>query len=111
MGDLELFNSFISIVLLSVVVYNLITALSFKDLIRRFGHFKESRKDYYECGFRPANQRPVRFSIQFILICVFFLLYDIELVFFFPLVSAFSTMGLEQSVLLVLLFKLIFFSL
>ncbi len=35
-------------------------------------------------------------SMQFILICIFFIIYDIELAFSFPLVSSLSNNGLAD---------------
>lgn len=111
MGDFEVFLATMSITVLAVLVYNVITILSFKDLLRRFGFMKNSRRDFYECGFKPQNQRPVKVSLQFLLICVFFLLYDIELVFLFPYVSGYTFSGLYDLLLLVLFFGVLFISL
>jgi len=111
MGDFEVFLSTMSSTVLAVLVYNVITVLSFKDLLRRFGFMKNSRRDFYECGFKPQNQRPVKVSLQFLLICVFFLLYDIELVFLFPYVSGYTFSGLYDLLLLVLFFGVLFISL
>jgi NADH:ubiquinone oxidoreductase subunit 3 (subunit A) len=63
-----------SVLILGVIVYNVINCFSFRDLLRRFGFIKPSRRDFYECGFRPQTQKPIRLPIQFLLICVFFLL-------------------------------------
>lgn len=109
MGDFEVILITISAVVLAVVVYNIINILTFKDLLRRFGLLKVSRRDFYECGFKPQNQRPIKVSIQFLLICVFFLLYDIELVFLFPFVSGYTLTGLYDT-LLIILFFLVFLS-
>lgn len=100
-----------SVSILAVVVYNVITILSFKDILRRFGFMKASRRDFYECGFKPQTQRPIKVSLQFLLICVFFLLYDIELVFLFPFVSGFTFTGLYDLFLLILFFLVLFISL
>ena len=62
-------------------------------------------------GFKPQNQRPIKVSLQFLLICVFFLLYDIELVFLFPFVSGYTFMGLYDMLLLILFFSVLFVSL
>ena len=97
--------------ILSTLVYNVITALSFKDLLRRFGLLKNTRRDFYECGFRPQSQRVIKVSIQFLLICVFFLLYDIELIFLFPFVSGFTFGGFYDILLLMLFFIVLFKSL
>lgn len=111
MGDFEVFLITVSIVVLTTVLYNVLTFLSYKDVLRRFGLMKASRKDFYECGFKPQVQRPIKVSIQFLLICVFFLLYDIELVFLFPFVSGFSFSGLYDLLLLVLFFLVLLVSL
>lgn len=97
--------------LLAVVVYNAITVLTFKDLLRRFGLLKSARRDFYECGFKPQTQRPIKISLQFLLICVFFLLYDIELVFLFPFFSGFTFTGLYDLFLLLLFFNVFIVSL
>ena len=111
MGDFEVFIAAFSITVLAVIVYNVITVLSFKDILRRFGFMRASRRDFYECGFKPNVQRPVKISLQFLLICVFFLLYDIELVFLFPFVSGFTFTGLYDLLLLTLFFAVLFISL
>jgi len=110
-GDFEVFLITISIIVLTTVLYNILTFLSYKDVLRRFGLMKASRKDFYECGFKPQVQRPIKVSIQFLLICVFFLLYDIELVFLFPFVSGFSFSGLYDLLLLLLFFLVLLVSL
>ena len=111
MGDYEVASSTLSIFILTTLIYNLLTFLSFKDILRRFGFMKNTRRDFYECGFKPQNQRPVKVSLQFLLICVFFLLYDIELVFLFPYVSGYTFSGLYDLLLLILFFGVLFVSL
>ena len=70
-----------------------------------------TRRDFYECGFKPQSQRPIKVSLQFLLICVFFLLYDIELVFLFPFVSGLTFTGLYDIFLIILFFTVLFISL
>ena len=111
MGDFEIFLSTASITVLGFVIYNVITAFGFRDVLKRFGFLKIARRDFYECGFRPTTQRPIRVPIQFLLICVFFLLYDIELIFLFPLVSASTFIGFYDLALLVFLFTVLLVSL
>jgi NADH:ubiquinone oxidoreductase subunit 3 (subunit A) len=111
MGDFEIFLSTTSITLLGFLIYSLVNAVSFRDLLKRFGFLKIARRDFYECGFRPTTQKPVRVPVQFLLICVFFLLYDIELVFLFPLVSASTFLGLYDVVLLSFFFLVLLVSL
>lgn len=111
MGDFEIFFNYGSVIILGTIIYNIINCFIFRDLIKRFGFSKITRKDFYECGFRPQNQRAIRLPIQFLLICVFFLMYDIELVFVFPFVSGLLFSGFFDLLLLIFFFSLFFFSL
>lgn len=111
MGDFEIFINYFSTILLAIIIYNVINSFTFKSLLRRFGFLKISRKDFYECGFKPQTQKPIKLPIQFLLICVFFLLYDIELVFLFPYVSGITFSGLYDYVLLLFFFFFIFLTL
>ena len=111
MGDFEIFFSTFSITILGFIIYNVVTLVSFRDLLKRFGFLKISRRDFYECGFRPITQKPVRIPIQFLLICIFFLLYDIELIFLFPLTSVTTFVGLYDLNLLMFFFFILVISL
>lgn len=111
MGDFEIFIAILSVTILSFVIYNIINSFSFKNLVKRFGFLKIARRDFYECGFRPTSQKTIRLPIQFLLICIFFLLYDIELVFLFPFVSAITFIGLTDGLLVILFFTILFLSL
>lgn len=111
LGDFEVFLNYFSVFILGMIIYNVINCFSFRSLIKRFGFLKISRRDFYECGFRPQTQKPVRLPIQFLLICVFFLMYDIELVFIFPYTSGVTFAGLYDSILIVYFFALFMLSL
>lgn len=111
LGDFEVFFAVISVTVLGFIVYNVINCFSFRELLKRFGFLKISRRDFYECGFKPTKQKTIRLPIQFLLICVFFLLYDIELIFLFPFVSGVTFIGLYDSLLILLFFLLLFLSL
>ena len=89
-----MFNAYFLSFFFGVIIYNVINVFFYKNLISRFGTFKLSRKDFYECGFRPINQKSIKIPIQFLIICIFFLIYDIELLFFFPFLSGFSYLAI-----------------
>lgn len=86
------------------VVVSVLSCLSFKNIFRRFGLSKSNLREFYECGFKPIIQKPITFSIQFLSICIFFFIYDIELVFSFPLVSTFGNHALIELLLFVFLY-------
>ena len=111
MGDFEIFFAAFSVTILGFIVYNVINCFSFRELLKRFGFLKISRRDFYECGFKPVTQKTIRLPIQFLLICVFFLLYDIELIFLFPFVSGVTFVGFYDIMIILLFFTVLFFSL
>ena len=111
LGDFEIFFAASSVTVLGFIIYNVINCFSFRDLLKRFGFLKIARRDFYECGFRPVTQKTIRLPIQFLLICVFFLLYDIELIFLFPFVSGITFLGLYDSLIIFFFFIVLFISL
>ena len=111
MGDFEIFFSIFTTTVLGFIIYNVVNILSFRDLLKRFGFLKIARRDFYECGFRPTTQKPIRVPIQFLLICIFFLLYDIELIFLFPLVSVTTFSGFYDLALIAFFFAVLLISL
>jgi NADH:ubiquinone oxidoreductase subunit 3 (subunit A) len=111
MSDFEVMSIVVPVTVLAVIVYIVINILSFKDIMRRVGLMKISRRDFYECGVKPQNKKPVKVSLQFLLICVFFILYDIELIYLFPFVSGFSFSGLYNFTLISFFFSIFISSL
>ena len=47
----------------------------------------------YECGIEPAKETPERFPVRFFLIAMIFIVFDIELIFFYPFAVAHETLG------------------
>jgi len=56
----------------------------------------------FECGFIPKNLPRIPFSLRFFLICVLFLVFDVELVLIFPAVGAVMR-GVGSTIRIVLL--------
>ena len=96
MGSFEVFHFWILTLILISTVVGVLSIFSFKNILNRFGLIKSNRREFYECGFKPLVQKPVQFSIQFVMICFFFLIYDIELAFSFPLLSNYSSSSLTE---------------
>lgn len=67
--------SFVLALILLVAVY----ILSFTSKI----DFEKSSA--YECGFQPFSEANYPFEVQFALIAILFLLFDIEILYLFPL--------------------------
>ena len=44
----------------------------------------EAKSAPYECGIVPSRQPPERFPVRFYLVAMIFIVFDIEIIFFFP---------------------------
>jgi len=44
----------------------------------------KSKRSFYECGFKSIADVNLQINLNFIMICVFLILYDIEFTFLFP---------------------------
>jgi NADH-quinone oxidoreductase subunit A len=61
----------------------------------------QSKGDPYECGLPSEVQRGFRFGISFYLIAMLFILFDIEVVFLYPVavqLRAFGTFALVETI-------------
>ena len=65
-----------------------------------------SKADPYECGLPSEVQRGFRFGISFYLVAMLFILFDIEVVFLYPIavqLRAFGTFALVETAVFIAL--------
>ena len=53
----------------------------------------EAKQAPYECGIVPTRETPERFPVRFFLVAMIFIVFDIEIIFFYPWAVAHGTMG------------------
>ena len=64
------------------------------------------KQDPYECGLPSEIKRGMRFGISFYLIAMLFILFDIEVVFLYPIaieLRAFGSFALAEAIVFILL--------
>jgi len=77
----------------------LILALLFGGLSRVASHYLAPRNSSaaksapYECGIVPSKEPPQRFPVRFFLVAMIFIVFDIEIIFFFPYAIVFRELG------------------
>ncbi len=54
----------------------------------------QPKLDAYECGIVPTRDIPERFPVRFFLIAMIFIVFDIEIIFFYPWAVAHHGLGL-----------------
>jgi NADH-quinone oxidoreductase subunit A len=70
-----------------------------------------SKNAPYECGLPSEIQRNFRFGISFYLIAMLFILFDIEVIFLYPIavqLRAFGTFAMTETVVFVVLLMIAF---
>jgi NADH-quinone oxidoreductase subunit A len=70
-----------------------------------------SKMEPYECGLPSEVQRGFRFGISFYLVAMLFILFDIEVIFLFPIavqLRAFGTFALVETIVFVVLLMIAF---
>ena len=69
------------------------------------------KQDPYECGLPSEVKRGMRFGISFYLIAMLFILFDIEVIFLYPIavqLRAFGTFAMSETVVFVVLLMVAF---
>ena len=70
---------------------------------------QEATSDPYECGLPSEVKRNFRFGISFYLIAMLFILFDIEVIFLYPVaiqLKAFGTFALVETIVFIALLML-----
>ena len=75
------------------------------------GRQRPATTDPYECGLPSEVKKNFRFGISFYLIAMLFILFDIEVIFLFPVaiqLEAFGTFALLETVVFIVLLAIAF---
>lgn len=83
MGSIGILSVFICISIFSIILYWFSILYSF--FFSRWGKSVFYR-DFYECGFRSINDNKVVLDIQFSIVGIIFLIYEMEIVLFVPII-------------------------
>ena len=104
MGSIGIISAFISISIFSFILYWFSILYSF--FFSRWGKSVFYR-DFYECGFRAVTDNKVVLDIHFSIIGIVFLIYEMEIILFVPiLLNAYNISFFFSFVLLFSLFIL-----
>nr|YP_009434638.1 NADH dehydrogenase subunit 3 [Dolichovespula panda]ATF28545.1 NADH dehydrogenase subunit 3 [Dolichovespula panda] len=82
-----LLMSFIPI-LFTLLIIMINKIISMKNLQEWKNHFNREKPTPFECGFNPLTQAHLPFSIQFYLIAMIFLIFDIEILIILPFIPS-----------------------
>lgn len=97
----ELTSIFIFVIaslVLALVLFVAVYIMSFTSKVE----FEKSSA--YECGFAPFSETSYPFEVQFALIAIMFLLFDIEVLYLYPLVTSILDLSFSDLVGVIIFF-------
>jgi NADH:ubiquinone oxidoreductase subunit 3 (subunit A) len=78
---IEIYNFFVYFVIGLAITLLLTFGLGQLNLV----NFDYEKFSAYECGFDPFEHTRFSFDIRFYLVAIFYIIFDLEVIFFFPL--------------------------
>nr|YP_010354120.1 NADH dehydrogenase subunit 3 [Gunda ochracea]UOG84777.1 NADH dehydrogenase subunit 3 [Gunda ochracea] len=82
----------IMISMLFIIISNLMMMISI--ILSKKSFMDREKCSPFECGFDPKSFARIPFSLHFFLITVIFLIFDVEIVLIFPIITLFKTVNL-----------------
>ena len=92
MGDIVMLFFIQNIIVFSLIFWGLTVLGSY--FYKKKNH--KSKRNFYECGFKSTSDLNFQINLNFIMICIFLVLYDIEFTFLFPILFNFSSVFFTQ---------------
>lgn len=84
-------NSLCFLLAISLIICNIILLLCY---ILSGNNLYYEKASGYECGFDPFSDAREPFYVKFYLIAILFIIFDVEIIFFFPWIFSLLNIGL-----------------
>ena len=107
MGDIIILFLIQNVLLFGMIFWLLVWASEY--FFTKKNHL--AKKQFYECGFKTLSELNIQINLNFSMMCVFLILYDIEFTFLFPILFNFWNISILNFLFLILFLILILASL
>jgi NADH:ubiquinone oxidoreductase subunit 3 (subunit A) len=92
MGDIVMLFFIQNILIFSIIFWGLTILGSY--FYKKKNH--KTKRNFYECGFKSISDLNFQINLNFIMICIFLILYDIEFTFLFPFLFNIGSITIVQ---------------
>jgi len=106
-GDIVIFFFIQNIIIFCLIFWFLTWGGEY--FFKKKNHF--NKKKFYECGFNSLSDINIQININFTMLCIFLILYDIELTFLFPILFNLFYINIFEFFIFIIFLLLIIFSL
>jgi len=89
---------------LGLIVVYVLVFFGRKILVRQPTSYDIGKKFIYECGFKDLNDQLDTYTIQFFMIRISFILFDLEIILIIPIVGIFNSIGLVLFFFFIIMF-------
>lgn len=107
MGDILILFFIQNILLFTLIFWGLTWAGEY--FFKKKNHI--AKKQFYECGFKVTTDVDIQFNLNFSLLCIFLVLYDVEFLFLIPCFFNMGSLGTFSTVILLIFLLIIILSL
>lgn len=88
------YSEYTSILVFAVISFIIVLILLFISWVVNPKSISVEKTSTYECGFEPFDSSRKSFDIQYYIVGVLFLIFDLEIAFLFPWACCLSNLGL-----------------
>lgn len=107
MGDIVILYLIHNVLIFGLIFWGLTWGAEY--FFKKKNHL--TKKQFYECGFKAISDLNIQINLNFSMLCVFLILYDVEFTMLFPILFNFTQISLLEYMFFLIFICLILISL